>query len=551
MLTSLTISNYLLIDSLSISFDESLNVITGETGAGKSIIMGALSLIMGGRVDSSVLLDPSKKCFVEATFDLTALSILPFFDSNDLDYDDQTTLRREIAPNGKSRAFVNDTPINLSLLKTLSIKLIDIHSQHSNLLFHDSDFRVHVVDSFAQIGDEMTAYRQRLAAYEQAKADLKQLMDARQERLEKKDYYEFVLQELQQANLRLGEQEELEKEFEFVSHTEKIKATLFQLIQLLSGTDTSLLSQLSQAKSLTDSLAAYRTDLNTIHERVSSLYFELQDVDSEVSSLNDRIDYSPELLQQIKERIDLIYALQQKYHLTTEAALLEKKEELENFFRDFQDDEEQIAHSQRQCNQCYADAMAQAERISQLRRGCIADLQHDIEARIADLGMQNARFEVQMLRLEKMQKNGIDSIQFLFSANPGMPLAEVEKVASGGETSRLMLAVKSVISSKMLLPTIIFDEIDVGISGEVALKVGRAMKSMASVRQLLVITHLPQIAAQSTTHYNVYKRLQDGVSRTSVRLLNDEEKVCEIAQMMSGEQPSDTVLLAAQELINE
>ncbi len=551
MLSALQISNYVLINSLNIEFDDSLNIITGETGAGKSIILGALSLILGGRADTSVLLDKSQKCVVEATFDISSLNIQSFFDENDWDYAEMTIIRREITEKGKSRAFVNDTPVALAQLKNLTTQLIDIHSQHSNLLFHNADFRVQVVDEFAQTQWFLTDFQEKLAAYEQKQAEWAQLLEKQKENIEKKDYFDFVFHELQQANLRENEQEELENEIDFLTHTETIKTNLFHSLQLFSESDDSLLEKLRQIKNLNASISSYHTDLKEISKRLESSYLELKDLQGEITALYDRVDYSPELLAEKKERLDLLYHLEQKYHLKSVGELIAKRDELETLLNNFSTDDEKIVSLQAERDELYQIAWDAAHKLSDLRRASIVELQHSVVAKIEELGIQDGRFEVKVIPGTSLHKNGIDEVQFWFSANKGVPVAELEKVASGGEISRLMLAVKATISDKSILPTIVFDEIDVGISGEVANKVGRVMKTMSHHRQLLVITHLPQIAAQATSHYKVYKETINGLNQTKVRLLDRGNRIQEIAQMMRGDSCSEVTLKAAEELINE
>lgn len=551
MLSSLKISNYILIDSLQIEFDEQMNVITGETGAGKSIIMGALALILGNRADTSVLLDKSKKCIVEAAFDVSNLNLKDFFEENDLDAQPLSIIRREINENGKSRAFINDTPVTLVQLKDLASQLIDIHSQHSNLLFTNADFRVNVIDEFAQTKPLLNEYQIARAEYEQKKSLLSQLAEKRQENLERKDYYEFVLNELQSASLQENEQEELENEIDFLSHTESIKSNLNQILQILSGSDDSLLDALRQLNNLSASVSSYRDDLKDISNRFDSSYIELKDLESEVASINDKVDYSPQLLEEKKERLDLLYTLQQKYHAHSVEELMAKRDELAHWVSDFSSDDEKIANCQKECDFLYKKAWEKAEKLSKSRSKSLRDFESFVIEKIQSLGINDGRFVVQITPFKELHKNGIDDIVFLFSANKGIELAELGKVASGGEISRLMLAVKATISDKTILPTIVFDEIDVGISGEVAAKVGRAMRTMADKRQLLVITHLPHIAAKATRHFQVYKKLENDMPHTLVKVLNNEDRVSEIAEMMSGEQCGEASLLAAKELINK
>ena len=549
MLRSLQIENYALIRSLQIDFAQGMTVITGETGAGKSIIMGALSLILGNRADSSVLLDAHKKCFVEAAFDISGLQLEPFFNQNDLDYQDVTLIRREISESGKSRAFLNDTPVTLSTLKDFTSKLIDIHSQHQNLLFQDADFRVNVVDEFAGIRKEVAAYKKKHAELLRNEKELAELQTQRQTLLEKKDYLEFVYNELEQAHLVEGEQQELEQEIEFLSHTETIKANLFQSQQILSEKESNVMDDLREVKGLCAAISTYHPDLEGITNRLESAYIDLKDILSEISSLNDKVEYDPEILSMKQERLDLLYSLQQKHHVSSLSELLQKMETIGEELANLVADETKINALSTECAQMRDQLFQQATRISKARATVIPAFEKQIVQKIKQLGIPFGQFQVQLNPSDHLQKNGIDQIQFLFSANQGFAMAEIEKVASGGEMSRLMLAVKSTISDRSVLPTIVFDEIDVGISGEVAGKVALMMHAMATNRQLLVITHLPQIAAKGESHYQVYKHIEEGQSRTNIRKLAGDDRITEIAKMMSGEHCSDAILRAAQELI--
>ena len=551
MLLSLHIENYALISSLQIRFDKGMTVITGETGAGKSIIMGALSLILGNRADLGVLFDKSKKCSVEAVFDIKGLSLASFFEQNDLDYQDNTIVRREITESGKSRAFINDTPVNLTVLKELASKLIDIHSQHHNLLFHNADFRVDVLDEFARIRPEVTSYRAVLKQYKQKESELAQLLETQRTRLEKRDFMQFVYDELSKAKLQTGEQEQLEQDIDFLSHSETIKDNCCQIAQQLSEKEGSVLDQLHEIKSLSASIAAYHPDIESINDRLESAFIDLKDISGEVLSLNDKIDYDPELLESKRQRLDLLNTLEQKHHVTSVEALIAKMQSVEAELSAFTDDEQTIERLKKECEELKSDAEAQAKAISKKRISVIAAIQKEVLQKVHQLGMPDAQFVIKITPTDTLQKNGIDEVQYLFSANKGVDLAELEKVASGGEMSRLMLAVKSVISDRSVLPTVVFDEIDTGISGEIAGKVAKLMKEMAQSRQLLVITHLPQIAAKGTSHYQVFKQVIGEKSHTQVRALDAAERIMEIAKMMSGDNCGDAALQAAKELIEQ
>lgn len=550
MLSSLYIQDYALISSLQIQLDNGMTVITGETGAGKSIIMGALSLILGNRADSSALFDKSKKCVVEASFVLEDLDVKRFFEVYDLDYQDTTIVRREILPNGKSRAFINDTPVNLPTLKEFASLMIDIHSQHQNLLFQNADFRTDVVDLFAGIKNKVSDYQLLLEELKQTQKQFDTLTAENQARLEKQDFLQFVFQELEQANLRENEQEELEQSIDFLSHTETIKANLFQILHLISDADESALNSLRESKSLSAQIAPYRSDIEELNNRIDSNFIDLKDIADEISALNDRIDYNPEELEAMRQRLDLIYVLEQKHHVSSLPQLIEKKNTINQELALFSSDEQQLNILQQKLDEIKKNLVLQAKQLHQAREKVLLPLQKQILEKVIALGMPDAQFVIKLEETTTLQKFGIDNVQFLFSANKGVPLAELEKVASGGEISRLMLAVKSTLSERSVLPTVVFDEIDVGISGEMAGKVATLMSQMSQKHQLLVITHLPQIAAKGTSHYQVFKEVENGKSHSRIRKLSKEDRIIEIAKMMSGEKCSDTTLKAAQELID-
>lgn len=551
MLRSLHIENYALIRSLQIQFDKGLTVITGETGAGKSILMGALSLILGNRADTGVLFDKSKKCSVEAVFDIKNISLASFFEQNDLDYQDNTIIRREITESGKSRAFINDTPVNLTVLKALASRLIDIHSQHQNLLFQNEDFRMEVVDEFAQIRQDVMSYRSVFKEFKQTENELAELLARQREHLEKQDFLQFVYDELSAANLLSGEQEELEQDIDFLSHTETIKDHCFQMAQLLSESEGSVLNQLHDVRSLSSQISSYHPDIKTVNERLESAFIELKDLSNEIMSLNNKVDYDPELLERKRQRLDLLNSLQLKHHVSSVEALLEKRDSIQQELSAFTNDEQAIEQLKARGEQLKADAQERAAAISKKRKAVLTALQDKILEKARQLGMPDAQFVIRLEQNDTLQKNGIDSVSYLFSANRGVEVAELEKVVSGGEMSRLMLAVKSVISDRSVLPTVVFDEIDTGISGEMAGKVAKLMKEMSQARQLLVITHLPQIAAKGTTHYQVFKQLIGEKSHTQVRKLEPAERIEEIAKMMSGDACGDAALQAAKELIEQ
>lgn len=551
MLLSLHIENYALISTLHVQFDRGMTVITGETGAGKSIIMGALSLILGNRADLGVLFDKSKKCSVEAVFDIKGLELSLFFEQNDLDYQDNTIVRREITESGKSRAFINDTPVNLTVLKEFASRLIDIHSQHHNLLFHNADFRIAMLDEFAQTQAEAMSYRAVLKELKQKEAELSQKLEIQRNRLEKRDFMQFVYDELSSAHLQAGEQEQLEQDIDFLSHTETIKDNCYRISNLFSEKEESVLDSLREIRSLCSSIAAYHPDIKSLNDRLESAYIDLKDISDEVISLNDKIEYDPELLEKKRQRLDLLNSLEQKHHVASVEALLEKMTSVQQELEALSEDEQNLETLKGECDRLRTDAFSRAKALSQKRSSAVPALQKEILQKVKQLGMPDAQFVIQVAPSDSLQRNGIDEVQYLFSANKGVSMAELEKVASGGEMSRLMLAVKSVISDRSVLPTVVFDEIDTGISGEIAGKVARLMKEMSATRQLLVITHLPQIAAKGVSHYQVFKEVVGEKSHTQVRKLESAGRIQEIAKMMSGDACGDAALQAAKELIEQ
>lgn len=551
MLSSLYIQNYALIASLQIQFDQGMTVITGETGAGKSIIMGALSLILGNRADTSILFNHSEKCVVEAVFDISSQDLSSFFEENNLDYQESTVVRREIAVSGKSRAFINDTPVTLPILKEFASQLIDIHSQHQNLLFQNADFRTDVVDFYAGIRNEVVNYQSVLEKMKTCEKHLDDLRNAQKARAEKQDFLQFVYNELEQARLQENEQEELEQNVDFLTHTETIKANLFQISQLLSESDNAALNALRDAKSLSSEISLYRSDIEELNSRIESNYIDLKDIVSDVSSLSDKIEFDPDELDRMRQRLDLLYGLEQKHHVTSVAQLIEKKIAVLEEITTYSTDEQSVSTLEAELQQLRTSALTMAQKLHKERISAAKGLQNDILKNIVLLGMPDAQFVINIEQRDILNNFGIDDIQFLFSANKGVPVAPLEKSASGGEISRIMLSVKSTLSDHSVLPTVVFDEIDVGISGEMAGKVAALMKQMAQKRQLLVITHLPQIAATGTSHYQVFKDNVGDTSHTQVKKLSANERIVEIAKMMSGAKWGDSALKAAQELIEQ
>ncbi len=549
MLRSLQIENYALIRSLNITFDEGFTVITGETGAGKSIMLGALSLILGSRADTSVLFDKSRKCFVEGRFDLSKLALQPFFEEHDIDYDEETILRREVNEKGKSRAFINDTPVTLQTLRELAVQLVDIHSQHHILLFNDDTFRIKVIDEYAGLTAQAMAYNQTLAEYHAASRQYNELVQRQQEDENERDFITYISDEIDNAHLYEGEKEDVEKQITLLDNAELIKGKLYTAARLLAEEEPNIIEQLKAVRKQYEELAQYNSELADYATRIDKVIIELEDIAFDTSKKCDEIEVNPEKLEQLKERIDLIFFLLQKHHLNTIAELLAKMEEGRKRLQLMEDHQQQITQMAEKKEKLYQQVMASAEKLSQQRQKAASRLEKEIVGKLHLLGMNDAVLHIDFSRLSQPAKSGLDEVKYLFSANRGATPNEIEKVASGGEISRLMLAIKSVISAANFLPTIIFDEIDTGISGETAGKVAAMMQDISQQRQLLVITHLPQVAAKGKLHYYIYKEIIDDNTYTNIRKLKEEEREQEIAKMMSGKQISAAALQAAKELI--
>lgn len=547
MLLALQIENYAIIKSLQISFDSGFTAITGETGAGKSIIIGALSLILGNRVDTSILYDKSKKCFVEGTFNLEKLNIKPFFEQNDLDYQKLTILRREISETGKSRAFVNDTPVTLSQLKELAQYLVDIHSQHHHLLIENQGFKLKIIDEYSQNIELVEQYQQKREEYKKTCLELDHLLEAKSKSIQENDYFEFLNNELLEANLTIGELEEIEKQISILSNAELIKTKLFQSSNIIHEDPISLLSSLQELKGNCASISTFDEKFQSLTNRINSVIIEMKDIDFEISSITNEIEVNPDHLQLLNERLDQLNKLLQKHRVHSISELIEKHQFIQLQLSQFSDSQEKIDLMNQKKSELYIDLNQIGDRITSTRKSNIESLEREIIEKITSIGIPDGMLKIHLESTDQFLEFGKDKVSFLFSANKGISLAEVEKVASGGEISRLMLAIKSVISTKNILPTVIFDEIDTGISGDVAGKVSRLMQKIASDRQLLVITHLPQIAAKAKIHYFVYKEVIDNKTYTNIKELKGNERVEEIAAMMSG----DTITLAARQTAQE
>lgn len=550
MLQSLIIDNYALIDHLEFCPVSGLNVITGETGAGKSIIMGALGLILGQRADAKTVRTGASKCVVEATFDITGYHLEKFFQENELDLDvTSTIIRREIQATGKSRAFVNDTPVQLTLLKMLGEKLIDIHSQHQNLLLANTSFQQEVLDTIAKNQAEREAY---LEAYTQLHDLRKKLADLKaqaEQDAQEADYIHFQLKQLEDAQLQEGEQESLEEEQELLSHAEEIKESLCGISAGLDGDDGGILSTLKRVQQQTLSLTRIYPALSEIAERLHSDYIDLEDIASDITSQAQDISFDPQRFEFVEERLSTLYSLQKKFGRGSVEELIAVRNILSQRVQFFDNSDEEIAELEAKIKNAHEKALKAASVLSGSRKKAAATFQKELLGMIAYLGMPNTRFEVRIAPLKDFTPSGFDEITFLFSANKNQPLKPCSEVASGGEISRLMLSIKALIASVKTLPTIVFDEIDTGVSGDIADRMGEVMKQMSSNLQVITITHLPQVAGKGNAHFLVYKQDSTNDTLTHINRLEGEDRLQEIARMLSGSKVTAEALANARTLL--
>ena len=547
MLKRLYIKNFTLIDELDIDLYQGFSVITGETGAGKSIILGAIGLLLGQRADSKVIKD---KCVIEAHFDLSRYGLETFFNENDIEYDPtDCIIRRELTSAGKSRAFINDTPVQLNLLKELGEQLIDIHSQHQNLLLNKQDFQLSVVDIIADNTKPLTQYQQTYNEYQSVSKDLEALREAIANNRQNQDFLQFQYDELANANLVEDEQEELEQKSDTMSHAEEIKSALYETDNTLSADDTGVVSAIRSARSALSSIQHVFPAASELAQRLESSYIELKDISEEISSQLERVDFDPAELDAINNRLDRLYDLEKKYHVETVSELIAKREELKAQLNNIENSDEALAALQQRLATFQALAKKEADILTKRRLKAAQQIEKEMQSRLVPLGMPNVRFNIQVTE-DTLGRTGQDKVAFLFSANTSTPLQPVSQVASGGEIARVMLSLKAMISGAVKLPTIIFDEIDTGVSGKIAEKMAEIMQEMGNhERQVISITHLPQIAALGTTHYKVEKEetAQGTISRMTQ--LSQEERIREIAQMLSGSDISDAAIQNAKQLL--
>ncbi|MBP7180003.1 MAG: DNA repair protein RecN [Dysgonomonadaceae bacterium] len=535
MLKSLSIENYALIDSLNIEFAPGFSVITGETGAGKSIILGALSLILGQRADARQIKQGENKCLVEGVFDVSKYDLKSLFDEHDWVYEGETCIvRREIWANGKSRAFLNDSPVYLNDLKALGDRLIDIHSQHQNLALNDRQFQLLVVDTLADTRLLRGEYVSAFHSFRSAAKVLTDLKEASRKNKEEEDYLRFQYAALSEAALREGEQEELEAELEALTHSEEIKSGLFAVTNLLSGEGQNVEAMLKSALEAVRNIQSVFPKADEIVQRLESAYLDLKDLRSETERLFDEIEFNPDRQQLVEDRLGVIYDLQKKHSVATVRQLIELRDDIGSKLQNIDSMEEKISSAENILSEKREQLSDLARRLSEKRLAAISDIEKELTSRLSYLGMPNARFECRITPKQQPDETGMDDVQFLFSANKNTDLLPVSQIASGGEISRLMLCVKAMIAGATALPTIIFDEIDTGTSGEMADKMGRIMQDMSRNMQVIAITHLPQIASKGDFHYIVYKKDTEDSTQTYMRQLSSEERITEIARLLSG-----------------
>jgi DNA repair protein RecN (Recombination protein N) len=549
MLLKLFVQNYALIKELDVELENGLTIITGETGAGKSILLGALSLILGNRADTSVLLDKNEKCIVEGTFKIEEYDLNEFFSANELDYEPVTTMRREINPAGKSRAFINDTPVTVNQMKDLGDRLIDIHSQHQTLMLNDNSFQLNVIDSFAGTSKLKSQYKVAYSNWLKLRKEYNGLKEKADKNKADLEYYQYQLNQLEEAKLTQGEQEELEAEQELLGHAEEIKLALTGSSALFSQDGPSILSMLREAKMNIAKIKSFLPDGDTLMERTESSLIELDDLAAEIEKLSSSIEADPHRLNIINDRLDTIYSLIQKHRVNNLNELIVRKEDIENMVKSIESGDERLTKLEIVLEKEVIGLKVLSQEMSDMRKSVLPDIELKITDMLKQLGMPNARFRISLTQATEFAANGIDHADFLFSANKQVPPENLSKIASGGELSRVMLSLKSLLTKNNNLPTIIFDEIDSGVSGEVADKVGQILSGMGKYMQVVNITHLPQVASRGTKHYHVYKDDTKDSTITRVKLLSPEERILEVARLLSGSEVTETALKNARELL--
>lgn len=549
MLTHLSIQNYALIDDVAIAFPEGFITITGETGAGKSILLGGLALVLGKRADLSSLKNPLTKCVIEAEFDLSKYPLQPFFEANDLDYEHHTLLRREILPSGKSRAFINDSPVTLDILKGLGDQLVDVHSQHQTLQLTENDFQLKVIDALAGNGETLQAYTTQLKKYEKASKELQELVDFQAHAAKEHDYHSFLVQELEAAPLKIGIQEELEAEYEQLSHVEQIIAQLSFSHQALYDEQTGILGKLSAIKRTLQSLIHFGVSYQNLHERIQAVAIETDDFASEIEYLKDSVEANPERLETVNSQLQQLYTLQKKHQVTTVEELITLKAELVKKVEAVENIESRIKEKEAEVVHLTTSLEAYALELREARQAVIPELKNRLQENLYTLGMPSATFKIEVNPSATFTSHGKDDLIFLFSANKGTSYGVLKKVASGGELSRIMLTIKSILAEHEQLPTLMFDEIDTGVSGEISNRMGDIMQRMSKTIQVFSITHLPQVASKGKHQFKVYKREDEKGTSTHIKELSSGERISELAEMLEGKSFSASAIAHAKQLL--
>ena len=549
MIQRLLIKNYAIIEQLDIEFAKGLTIITGETGAGKSILLGALGMILGNRADTKVLYNASEKCIIEGYFDIAAYDLQDFFDENEIDFDKNTVVRRELTPSGKTRSFINDTPVNLTQLRAFSGKLVDLHQQFDTLDIHDATFQLQMIDALAGNKAPLSMYREKYRLFQNDKKRLAQLIEKNERSAREIDFLNFQINEFNKAELIDGEQDTLENDQQRLQNAETIKRNLSAAFQAISEDENAIVGQMRAISSSVSQVKKYTPSVSKLYDRIESLLFELEDIGGELESIAEQTEYDPERIIDIQTRLDVIYKLQKKHGVATVEQLLAIQDDLQNQLNAFGDLSEEIENLQKDIAQKAEILKKLAGELSAKRKFVIPQFEQQVEAMLHQLSMENARLKVQTIDLEDFTPTGSDDIQFLFAANRGSRMMPIKDVASGGELSRLALCTKSLVASAIPLPTLIFDEIDSGVSGDVALKMGNILQKLSSHHQVVVITHSPQVAAKAEKHYFVYKTHKEDRTITDVRPLSKDERIKAIAVMLSQNPPSTSALANAKELL--
>ncbi|MEO9893061.1 DNA repair protein RecN [Aurantibacter sp.] len=550
MLSNLSIKNYALIDQLNVAFNSGFTCITGETGAGKSILLGGLSLVLGKRADLSTLRDKDQKCIIEAEFGIDKYDLKSFFKTFDLDFEKLTIIRREIHPSGKSRAFINDTPVTLDVLSKLGNRLIDVHSQHQTLQLADNDFQLKMLDALAENQKLLITYSIALQAYNKTSVDLTELVDIQNNANKELDYNSFLLSELQEVTLETGIQEELESQFEQLNNVETITEELSKSHQILNDDQIGVVTMLSQLKQIAGKLTEFGNGYSELYERINSVFIELDDISSELESLQDNVEANPQLLEEINGKLQRLYDLQKKHGVLEISELIAIREELSEKVGITENIEEQIREKESLLKAQEQKLDSLAVKIRERRRKIIPNLKKQLIEKLTILGMPSVSFKIEVNASENFKTSGKDNLIFLFAANKGSNYGELKKVASGGELSRIMLTIKSILAKYERLPTMMFDEIDSGVSGEISNKMGDIMLEMSKTMQVFSITHLPQVASKGNQHYKVFKQEEANATKTQLRKLTNDERIVELAEMLGGKDLSDSALAHAKQLLN-